>query len=96
MWGLSPGQGLGTAAVAESIRLVCERSGVDAFAAVTDGNVPSERLLAAVGFVELANRVGPRRIRSSLRLGVGNHECGVLLEWLANRGHGRAGRKITH
>ena len=50
MWGLSPGQGLGTAAVAESIRLVCERSGVDAFAAVTDGNVPSERLLAAVGF----------------------------------------------
>jgi GNAT superfamily N-acetyltransferase len=37
------GQGLGAAAVAESIRLVRERSGVDVFAEVTDGNVPSER-----------------------------------------------------
>ena len=47
------GHGLGTAAVAESIRLVRERSGVDVYAAVSDGNVPSERLLAAVGFERL-------------------------------------------
>jgi hypothetical protein len=47
------GQGLGTAAVAESIRLIRERSGVDVFTAVTDGNVPSERLLATVGFERL-------------------------------------------
>jgi RimJ/RimL family protein N-acetyltransferase len=44
------GQGLGTAAVAESIRLVRERCSVDVLAVVTAGNVPSERLLAAVGF----------------------------------------------
>jgi GNAT superfamily N-acetyltransferase len=44
------GQSLGTAAVAESIRLVRERRSVDVFAVVTAGNVPSERLLAAVGF----------------------------------------------
>ena len=49
------GQGLGAAAVAESIRLVRERSGVDVFAEVTDGNVPSERLLAAVGFERLGS-----------------------------------------
>lgn len=44
------GQGLGTAAVAESVRLVRERCSVDVLAVVTAGNVPSERLLAAVGF----------------------------------------------
>ena len=47
------GQGLGTAAVAESIRLIRERSGVEVVAEVTDGNVPSERLLAAVRFERL-------------------------------------------
>jgi RimJ/RimL family protein N-acetyltransferase len=47
------GRGLGTAAVAESIRLIHERSGVDVFTEVTDGNVVSERLLTAVGFARL-------------------------------------------
>jgi GNAT superfamily N-acetyltransferase len=49
------GRGFGMAAVAESIRLVRDRSGVAVFAAVTDGNVPSERLLAAVGFERLGS-----------------------------------------
>jgi predicted GNAT family acetyltransferase len=49
------GRGLATAAVAESVRRIRERSDVDVLAAVTDGNVPSERLLATVGF----QRVGP-------------------------------------
>jgi RimJ/RimL family protein N-acetyltransferase len=47
------GRGLGTAAVAESIRLIHERSGVDVFTEATDGNVVSERLLTAVGFARL-------------------------------------------
>jgi GNAT superfamily N-acetyltransferase len=50
------GQGLGTVVVAESVRRLGKRADVDVFAAVTDGNVPSERLLAAVGF-ELVGRV---------------------------------------
>jgi RimJ/RimL family protein N-acetyltransferase len=49
------GQGLATAAVAESVRRIRERSDVGIFAGVTDGNVPSERLLATVGF----ERFGP-------------------------------------
>jgi len=49
------GQGLATAAVAESVQRIRERSDVDVLAGVTDGNVPSERLLASVGF----ERVGP-------------------------------------
>jgi GNAT superfamily N-acetyltransferase len=49
------GQGLGTAVVAESVRQLRQRAEVDVFAGVTDGNVPSERLLAAVGF----EHVGP-------------------------------------
>jgi GNAT superfamily N-acetyltransferase len=49
------GHGLATASVAESVRRIRERSDVDVFAGVTDGNVPSERLLASVGF----ERVGP-------------------------------------
>jgi hypothetical protein len=44
------GQGLATAAVAESVRRIRELSDVGVFAGVTDGNVPSERLLATVGF----------------------------------------------
>ncbi len=49
------GQGLGTAVVAESVRLLRDRGALDVLAGVTDGNVPSERLLAAVGF----EHVGP-------------------------------------
>jgi ribosomal protein S18 acetylase RimI-like enzyme len=49
------GQGLGTAVVTESVRQLRQRAEVDVFAGVTDGNLPSERLLAAVGF----ERVGP-------------------------------------
>jgi GNAT superfamily N-acetyltransferase len=49
------GRGLGTVAVAESVRRVRDRSDVDVLAGVTDGNVPSERLLATVGF----ERLGP-------------------------------------
>ena len=49
------GRGLATAAVAESVRRIRERSEVDVLAGVTDGNVPSERLLGTGGF----KRVGP-------------------------------------
>jgi GNAT superfamily N-acetyltransferase len=49
------GRGLGTAVVAESVRQLRRRAEVDVLAGVTDGNIPSERLLAAVGF----ERVGP-------------------------------------
>ena len=49
------GRGLGTAAVADSVRQIRERSDVEVLAGVTDGNVPSERLLGSVGF----KRVGP-------------------------------------
>jgi L-amino acid N-acyltransferase YncA len=44
------GRGLGAAAVAESISRIRQRSTVSVLAGVTDGNVPSERLLASVGF----------------------------------------------
>ena len=47
------GRGLGTAAVAESVRRIRERADVDVLAGVTDGNAPSERLLATVGFERL-------------------------------------------
>ena len=49
------GRGLATAAVAESVRQIRDRCDVDVLAGVTDGNVPSERLLVCVGF----ERVGP-------------------------------------
>lgn len=49
------GRGLATAAVAESVRQIRNRCDVDVLAGVTDGNVPSERLLGRVGFV----RAGP-------------------------------------
>jgi GNAT superfamily N-acetyltransferase len=49
------GRGLATAAVTESVRQIRERCAADILAGVTNGNVPSERLLATVGFV----RVGP-------------------------------------
>lgn len=44
------GRGLAKAAVAESIRRIRGHGNVDVLAEVTDGNVPSERLLAALGF----------------------------------------------
>jgi GNAT superfamily N-acetyltransferase len=49
------GRGLATAAVAESVRRIRERTDAEVRAGVTDGNLPSERLLARVGF----ERVGP-------------------------------------
>jgi hypothetical protein len=49
------GRGLATAAVTESVRRIRERTDVEVRAGVTDGNVPSERLLATVGF----ERIGP-------------------------------------
>jgi L-amino acid N-acyltransferase YncA len=55
------GRGLGTAAVAESIRRIRRRSSVTVLAAVTDGNVPSERLMASIGF----ERVGPASAAST-------------------------------
>ena len=48
-------RGLATAAVTESVRRIRERTDVDVRAGVTDGNVPSERMLRKVGF----ERVGP-------------------------------------
>jgi GNAT superfamily N-acetyltransferase len=49
------GRGLATAAVAEAVRRIRERSEVVVLAGVTDGNVPSERLLGTGGF----KRIGP-------------------------------------
>jgi len=46
------GRGLGTAVVAASLEAL---PGTAVFAGVTDGNTPSERLLASLGFV----RTGP-------------------------------------
>ncbi len=65
------GQGLGTAVVVESVRLLGERADIDVFAGVTDGNVPSERLLATAGF----ERVGPD--------GIGNDPDDGHKQWLA-------------
>jgi GNAT superfamily N-acetyltransferase len=49
------GRGLGTAVVAASLGVLVGMPGVGVFAGVTDGNTPSERLLASLGFV----RIGP-------------------------------------
>ena len=49
------GHGFATAAMAESVRRLRAHGVVDVLAGVTDGNVPSERLLEAIGF----ERVGP-------------------------------------
>ena len=48
------GRGLATVAVAESVHRIRTRSDVDIFAAVTDGNTPSERLLTSIGFNRVA------------------------------------------
>jgi Acetyltransferase (GNAT) family len=47
-------RGLATAATTESIRRIRQRSRTVVLAAVTDGNLPSERLLASVGFDRVA------------------------------------------
>ena len=49
------GRGLGTRAVAESVRRIRARSNVEILAAVTDGNTPSERLLTSIGFERVAH-----------------------------------------
>jgi GNAT superfamily N-acetyltransferase len=48
------GHGLGTVAVAESVRRIRGCSNVEILAAVTDGNTPSERLLTSIGFERVA------------------------------------------
>ena len=50
------GRGLATVAVDESVRRIRARADVEVLAAVTDGNTPSERMLASIGF----ERVGVR------------------------------------
>jgi GNAT superfamily N-acetyltransferase len=49
------GRGLGAAVVAASLRELAGVPGTTVFAGVTDGNTPSERLFASLGFV----RTGP-------------------------------------
>ena len=48
------GHGLATVAVAESVRRIRARTGVEILAAVTDGNTPSERMLTSIGFDRVA------------------------------------------
>jgi predicted GNAT family acetyltransferase len=48
------GRGLATAAVAESVHRIRTRADIAIFAAVTDGNTPSERLLTSIGFDRVA------------------------------------------